>query len=1236
MNYSEIKFNKPKTLSLENLGTVDNNIYRNNKPHCEVIQKMTDVSRMTSPHRQAFSYLDGSWKRSGTNPNGSNKFDSIGSDDSDYKVCAEEDKLRWQGYEIDLDGLASIGSMSSERNSVPPDDYVYVLKKVHRRPKSALDQVDRASRAKEVFNHEKEIKIKSRMDLIPEQRYVIPIPESGAPRINNSEGHRDRHLFQNYQILPKTGQSKELKSVFSGQNISPEKDMFINNRIIEPAGSNKFEPSHMRCEYKPPKAPRDSVHHTNLTDPGQSEFNPWQRMPHTSMEKRQHPGVVYDNGNPTTTFGLTGYLTKPPTNPNHPTYHNWNNADPAQNSYRFNDSHLNNQTSGNVNRHSDMRRRPIADWIKLGNDFEQALMYGCFSDSSDTQNVSSIDASIPSYCDDVDAANLAYPTGRQALYGGIGEMKQWNEYHVEQPMQRQEDSDAVSLIFEAIDQQNNYVSQSDSLRRSSVSEAIYSKPIKHHKRHKTQDRFDSLLFLDLHANPRLDVPYKGQDHLKLAKKATRPSSFAQPLKNTSMTNQYHGSRHGEIQSSASKFSCSLPGSRENLRRDSSSSESTEKDYGQFSVAEIKAKLFGPNEERASTLLTNYRQERDKLHSKNKTNSNIYSRSIEAKPSYVYKDTQRNTFIPKGSQYLSGGVTNLDYSKIHYSSSSSDTEVDDDKNQNYELNSFGQKLKLQEVASESLGSLARKDLDDMASRKYKISNKWSARSNPDLSQKDSRNASKVQTSYPRKNSRTTSKEKLSKASQISKEHDIKNTFTSKECRTDIDDNYRSVSFSAISHSKPKSYLARRQSLCTGVAKLVGLFEKSSSMPNLVEENLFVNSYSETGDLIDPRDEVDMDEMCLSAKPSKPILKQPDNKNKKIKKAKIRLLKSSDSGYIESETDSITSSGKDIKEKRHSGLESQAEGNDGTTEHGERYDREKRWKELKQIREEWLNASPSQSPTSLNSFVSKKVLPLTTRAETFTKNQESSQKITNVPYYERNCKVTSLGQSNYSAFARVTKPPQPIQKKSKHDVNENNDSDISKSKHAKGMAVLTEKVVPIPVISKSEPILASKFPSGSVPLPTRQAIQNSRDLRDVSRSNFSKFCPERFELSDDGNLTDCTDGTMDAILAHNQLCTLSPTSTLDCSDFEFYQFYTTASSLPPIRGSPKRGIKIPVVRGESTGAKVSPKEPANICPRNTLTEYVPESVQGEKRSIKELVDSFEVLLSNPFSSKPAVLT
>ena len=1225
-----MKFNKPKTLSLENLGTADNSIYR---PHCDVNQKTAASSRMTSPprHDVAYSYHDGSWKRSGTRPSGSNKFDSTGSDESDYKICAEEDKLRWQGYEIELDALASIGSISSERNSVPPDDYIYVLKKVHRRPKSALDQVDRGSRAKEVFNHEQQIKIKSRMDLIPEQRYVIPIPESGVSRINNTEGRRrdrDWDLSHNYQILPKTAQPNELKSVFSGQSLSPEKDMLRNSRV-ESINSTIIDPSQRRCEYKPPRAPRDYVHHTNLTDPKQSDFNPWQKMPQAYTERRQYPGIVYDNGNATTTFGLTGYLTKTPNNPDQPTYHQWSN----ENTHRFDDGRPNNQTSGNVNRHLDMRRRPIADWMEMGNDFEQALMHGCFSDSSDAQNVSSIDNSIPSYYDDVDASNLAYPAGRQALYSGTGEMTHWNEYHVEQPIQRQEDRDAVGLIFEAIDQQNHYVSQSDSLRRSSVNEAIYSKPIKHQRRHKTQDRFDSLLFLDLHANPRLDIPSKGQDHLKITKKATRPSSFAQPLKNPSMAEQFHGTRHGEIQSSTSKFSCSLPGSRENLRHDSSSSESTEKDYGQFSVAEIKAKLFGPNEERVPTLLQGYRQARDKLHSKNKANPNIYSRSVESKPSYVYNDTNRNTSIQKGSDYLSG-ASNLDYSKIHYSSSSSDIEVDDDKNQNYGLNSFGQKLKLQEVASESLGSLARKDLDDMASRKYKISNKWSARSIPDLSLKESRNASRVQTSYPRKNSRTTSKEKLSKTTQSSKEHDMNNFFMPKECRAHVDDNFRSVNFNAISPSKPKSYLARRQSLCTGVAKLVDLFEKSSSMPNLVEDNLFVNSYSETGDLIDPIDEVDMDEMSLSTKPSKPILKQPGNKSKKSKKAKIRLLKSSDSGYIESETDSITSSGREIKEKRHSGLESQAEGNDGTTEHGERYDREKRWKELKQIREDWLNASPSQSPTSLNSFVSKKVVPLTTNEKST--NQESSQKISSVPYYERNCKVTSLGQSNYSAFSRVTKPPQPTQKRSKHDTNENIDSDNSKSKYAKGMAVLTEKVVAIPVMSKAEPILASKFPSGSVPLPTRQAIQNSRDLCEVSRSNFSKFCPERFELSDDGNLTDCTDGTMDAILAHNQLCTLSPTSTLDCSDFEFYQFYQTAASLPPMRGSPKRGVKIPVLRAEPTGAKVSPKASANICPRTTLPECVHKSVQGEKRSIKELVDSFEVLLSNPFSSKPAVFT
>lgn len=87
--------------------------------------------------------------------------------------------------------------------------------------------------------------------------------------------------------------------------------------------------------------------------------------------------------------------------------------------------------------------------------------------------------------------------------------------------------------------------------------------------------------------------------------------------------------------------------------------------------------------------------------------------------------------------------------------------------------------------------------------------------------------------------------------------------------------------------------------SGVAKLVELFELSQSAPDLTEANLFGESYTQTGD---PK---------VTPKPKKQ--KTPkDVKLRSENRSRIRLLKvNADSGYVESESDSQSSSGPELQ-------------------------------------------------------------------------------------------------------------------------------------------------------------------------------------------------------------------------------------------------------------------------------------------------------------------------------------
>ena len=180
---------------------------------------------------------------------------------------------------------------------------------------------------------------------------------------------------------------------------------------------------------------------------------------------------------------------------------------------------------------------------------------------------------------------------------------------------------------------------------------------------------------------------------------------------------------------------------------------------------------------------------------------------------------------------------------------------------------------------------------------------------------------------------------------------------------------------VTHTSAKEIkLERRPSLSTGIGKLVTMFEKSQSAPNLAEASVFGDCYTSSGELVseDPK----YAKYALKVKKQQKTPKEM--KLRRERKSRMKLLKTSaDSGYVESETDSHSGSGTELVAERMEPDIHTTEAQQESTlrKKNETHETpEERAARLNKMREEWFQTEETVDVNKSNSrFFLKKFPP-----------------------------------------------------------------------------------------------------------------------------------------------------------------------------------------------------------------------------------------------------------------------
>ncbi|ESO12986.1 hypothetical protein HELRODRAFT_159580 [Helobdella robusta] len=384
-----------------------------------------------------------------------------------------------------------------------------------------------------------------------------------------------------------------------------------------------------------------------------------------------------------------------------------------------------------------------------------------------------------------------------------------------------------------------------------------------------------------------------------------------------------------------------------------------------------------------------------------------------------------------------------------------------------------------------------------------------------------------------------------------------------------------------NNNKKIILMRRRSSSCGVARLVELFEKSQSVPNLIEENLFLESYSETGEVIDHlKEQANETENKLV----------PSNHLKQNSKNNVKPFKSSDSGYLEGENECLT-------ERNKSNIHLKSFG----------------------VVHENMNKNDSH-----NNTINKTSKNHSNNGSRNFYNADGDRcKHNNVNQFHMTHHLNGLSDFSMQHSGQSAGVASNLEEL-------NGDFEQERSKLAKNVVTKVSKDVNCSGINSmnNETLAGTTISNENSQTRSNHLFNNCKINMKHKEENIDPMYYQRFELSDDtGDLTDCTDITIDAILAPNQLTAFSPLN-FDFSDLEATPQYSALPSLHKNKNKTDKHKQAAI--SKTVNQIIVPLRSDSPDEHDRKSKYDRNSER--RQSIKEIVDSFEELNSQLRKAKP----